>query len=149
MTKEERIQEELTRLTLIFFDSDEDRLSAAAPLLQNCAFMKCELEDLQEVINAEGAVETYQNGEHQSGQKQSATLQAYNMLMKSYSGLMKTLVSLLPNRRQETIYVNPMERKEKEAELRKREQDRQKKIVAAIAQAAEWQKQQREKQASM
>lgn len=138
MTKEERIQEELTRLTLIFFDADEDRLSAAAPLLQNCAFMKCELEDLQEIINEEGCVETYANGEHQSGQKQSATLQAYNMLMKSYSGLMKTLVSLLPNRRQETIYVNPMERKEKEAELRRQEQKRQKKIVAAIAQAAGW-----------
>lgn len=148
MTKEKRIEEELARLTQIFFDADEDRLSMAATLLQNAAFMKVTLEDLQEVINREGAVDEYQNGANQHGMKQSATLQSYNALIKNYAGVMKSLVSLLPNRPREMVYVPLSDRPKREAKLRESEEERQKKIAAEIARAAEWQRQQREKAAA-
>lgn len=144
MTKEERIQEELERLTQIFLDADESRLSAAATLLQNAAFMKVTLEDLQDVINREGPTDKYQNGANQHGMKQSATLQSYNALIKNYAGVMKSLVTLLPDRPKKIMYTPPGVREEKEEELRESEKERAQRINAEIARAAEWQRQQRE-----
>lgn len=123
-------------MTQIFFNADEDRLSAASTWLQNAAFMKVTLEDLQGVINKEGAVEEYQNGEHQHGMKQSATLQSYIALSKNYSTVMKHLVDMLPNRRRNMMYVNPVDAEDKEAELQALEDARLEKIAVMIARAA-------------
>lgn len=66
------------------------------PLIQNVAFMKVTLEDLQREINENGATDTYQNGANQWGVKQSATLQSYNALIKNYNTAIKTLSQFIP-----------------------------------------------------
>ena len=66
------------------------------PLLQNAAFMKVTLEDLQKAINENGVTDSYQNGANQSGTKASADLQAYNSLAKVYNALMDKLSAKLP-----------------------------------------------------
>ena len=96
MTKEERIEAELKRITERFEKADGNAKAIVAPLIQNAAFMKVTLEDLQEIINAEGVTDEYKNGANQYGIKQSATLQSYNALIKNYASVIKTLASILP-----------------------------------------------------
>ena len=69
------------------------------PILQNAAFMRVTLEDLQQLILEEGVVDEYQNGENQHGKKQSAALQSYNALVKNYAAVSKTLTQMLPPER--------------------------------------------------
>lgn len=96
MTKENRISEELNRISKFFDEVDGNQRAIVTPLLQNAAFMKVTLEDLQASINAQGATDEYKNGANQHGIKQSAALQAYNSLIKNYAGVIKTLSNLLP-----------------------------------------------------
>lgn len=91
-----RIEEECARITSRFSRADANQRAIVTPLIQNAAFMKVTLEDLQEIINAEGVIDEYKNGANQYGQKQSATLQSYNALIKNYASVIKTLSQILP-----------------------------------------------------
>ena len=65
MTKEEKnkeIKSKLNKLNKIFKSIPDDRKVVVADLIQNCAFIAVELEDLQELIKEQGSVEHYQNG---------------------------------------------------------------------------------------
>lgn len=96
MEKEQRIKKELARISVYFKQVDANQRAMAEPLLQNAAFMAVTLQDLQGVINAEGATEEYRNGQNQYGEKPSASLQAYNAMIKNYAGVIKALAQLLP-----------------------------------------------------
>lgn len=98
--KENRINAELKRLRKYFDAVDENQRAMAEPLLQNAAFMAITLQDLQLVINEEGATDEYRNGQHQYGEKPSANLQAYNATIKNYAGVIKALAQLLPKESQ-------------------------------------------------
>jgi len=101
-TKEERISEELKRISDLFPDLDSKQRSAIMPLIQNAAFMKVSLEDLQEIINRDGVTEVYQNGANQYGVKQSAAVQSYNVMIKNYAAVIKTISSMIPPERQKS-----------------------------------------------
>ena len=94
-TKEARIKRELDRLKKQFVKLDGRQKAVASSLIQNAAFMKVTLEDLQEIINSEGLIEEYQNGSNQKGVKQSAALQGYNALVKNYTAVLKTLGNMI------------------------------------------------------
>ena len=96
LSKEARITKEYTRMKKLFSAMPENELSFCDPLLQNAAFMKVTLEDLQRQINENGVTDQYQNGANQSGTKASADLQAYNSLAKVYNALMDKLSAKLP-----------------------------------------------------
>jgi hypothetical protein len=96
LTKDQRIQQEYERMKELFAAMPENELSFCDPLLQNAAFMKVTLEDLQQAINENGVTDQYQNGANQSGTKASADLQAYNSLAKVYNALMDKLSGKLP-----------------------------------------------------
>ena len=96
LTKDQRIREEYARMKKLFAAMPENELDFCDPLLQNAAFMKVTLEDLQESINENGVTDNYQNGANQSGTKASADLQAYNSLAKVYNALMDKLSGKLP-----------------------------------------------------
>ena len=102
-SKEKRIEEELKRISVWFSDMDENQRAVIDPIMQNSAFMKVTLDDLQEIINKEGVVDHYKNGENQYGLKPSATLQSYNSLVKNYAAVNKTLFSLLPKKREKQL----------------------------------------------
>ena len=95
-TKAERIAQELEKLNTLYRELPENKLKLLAPLIQNAAFMKVTLEELQETINAEGATDEYCNGANQFGRKQSANIQAYNSLIKNYNAVIDRLEKLLP-----------------------------------------------------
>lgn len=97
-TKEKRIKKEYRRIAKLYEDLAPDERALAEPLLQNSAFMKITLEDLQAAINANGAIDEYQNGENQRGTKASAELNAYNATMKSYINVQRQLTAMLPKK---------------------------------------------------
>lgn len=95
-TKDERIKNELDRINTVFDVVPEEERTVIDPLLQNYAFMKVTLEDLQEEILREGIAETYQNGRNQSGQKENSKLKSYNRLIKNFESVTKTVMKYLP-----------------------------------------------------
>lgn len=95
-TKEERIKKELNRLKRIYRMLTPNKLAIVTPLLENAAFMKVTLEDLQTIINDNGCSDEYKNGANQFGKKASADLQAYNSLIKNYNTVSDRLEKLLP-----------------------------------------------------
>lgn len=94
--KETKISEEFTRLLEIYKELPENKMKLIRPLIQNAAFMKATLEDLQESINKNGCSEEYKNGENQYGKKAAADLQAYNSLIKNYNSVSDRLEKMLP-----------------------------------------------------
>lgn len=94
--KEERISKELKRLKAIYKDLPKNKLAIVTSLLENAAFMKITLEDLQKSINESGCIDEYKNGANQYGKKASADLQAYNSLIKNYNTVSDRLEKLLP-----------------------------------------------------
>ncbi len=87
---------ELQKLVDIFSPLPENERAFLQPLLENAAFMRATLDELQAEIRRGGAVEEYQNGANQHGVKISATIQAYNQMMKTYHALMDKLLAKLP-----------------------------------------------------
>ena len=102
-SREKRIQNELNRIAVFYANMEENQKAVITPLLQNSAFMKVTLEDLQQLIVEEGVTDYYQNGANQHGRKQSASLQAYNTLVKNYAAITKTLSQMLPPEKKTTL----------------------------------------------
>lgn len=100
--KETRISEEFTRLLEIYKDLPENKMKLIRPLIQNAAFMKVTLEDLQLSINKNGCSEEYKNGENQYGKKAAADLQAYNSLIKNYNTVSDGLEKMLPTEKRKS-----------------------------------------------
>ncbi len=107
-TKEDRIKREKTRLNRIYKALESGKYALAYPLIENAAFMRITLDDLQASLNTNGCSDDYQNGANQFGRKASAELQAYNSLFKNYNTVMERLEKLLP----------PEQRKSKLDEMR-------------------------------
>ena len=95
-TKDERINAEFKKLTQLYISLPMNKKELLVPMMQNAAFMKATLEDLQQIINEEGATDEYCNGANQFGRKPSANIQAYNTMVKNYTNIIEKLNKLLP-----------------------------------------------------
>ena len=146
LTKEERIKVELDRISFLFEKADANEKALAFPLIQNAAFMRVTLEDLQKIINEEGVTEVYQNGANQHGVKQSATLQSYNALVKNFGSVIKALSAILPPEEKKTVragaWAAPEISKEERAERAREEKEKMERINEEVRRASEWQREQ-------
>ena len=104
--KEKRIQEETDRIAIFYSSMDSNRKALIIPLIQNAAFMKVTLDDLQAEIKKSGVVEVYQNGANQHGFKQSSALQSYNALIKNYAAVNKTLAQMMPHEEKPVLTIS-------------------------------------------
>ena len=107
-TREARIKRENTRLRKLFADLPPNELAFVTPLLKNMAFMVVTLEDLQEEINQTGTVDEYQNGAAQYGKKASATIQAYNAILKNFLSATDKLIARLPKEQRKSALAELM-----------------------------------------
>lgn len=89
--QKDRITNEENRLLELFQNVTDAERKLALPSIKNLAFMRIQLEDLQNEITNKGAIEKYDNGGGQKGYKQSTALQSYNNLIKSYNTTLKLL----------------------------------------------------------
>ena len=102
LSKETRIKRELNRLKKFYSELPQNRLAIVMPLLENMAFMKITLDDLQKRINEHGCSDEYKNGENQYGRKAGADLQAYNSLVKNFNTISDRLEKMLPPERRKS-----------------------------------------------
>ena len=96
MTKDKRIKKEFDRLARLFAELPSNKLELVTPLMENAAFMRITLDDLQTQIVEGGTTDEYKNGENQFGRKISADIQAYNTTMKVYTSVIDRLAKMLP-----------------------------------------------------
>ena len=75
---------------------DKNKLQTVESLIKNAAFMAVSLEELQEIINDEGYVVEYQNGENQKGTKQSDAVKTHIAMTKNHAAIIKQLTDLVP-----------------------------------------------------
>jgi len=94
--KKSQITKEYKKLESIYETVDADTYNTIKPMLQQAAFLIITLRDLQDVINENGAVEEYQNGENQKGYHVSPAVTSYNKLISNYNTIVKTLLSVNP-----------------------------------------------------
>nr|DAE34922.1 MAG TPA: hypothetical protein [Caudoviricetes sp.] len=101
-TVEQRIKSETKRLLRIFADLDPNKLQTVNTLICRVAFATVSLQDLEMQLARDGWVEEYQNGENQSGVKQSASAGVYLSLTKNLNAMVKQLVDLVPAAQRES-----------------------------------------------
>ena len=94
--KTTRIKKEKERLEEIFRDLEPNKLKTCAALIDRAAFITVSLEDLEDQLNETGWVETYQNGENQSGMKKAAAADVHISLTKNLNAIVKQLLELVP-----------------------------------------------------
>ena len=110
MDANKQIKRELTRMKKMFANLPENEAKFVEPLLQNAAFMRVILEDLQAQIVENGCVEEYTNGENQGGKKMSAELSAYNTTVRNYNAVMVKLIERLPKEEKKSAMLQMMEK---------------------------------------
>lgn len=96
LTRFERIEKEEKRLKSVFRGIDKNKLKVVEPLIQNAAFTRIALEDLQEEIAMYGYTVEYQNGENQRGTKQSDAVKTHIAMTKNLANIIKQLEELTP-----------------------------------------------------
>ena len=96
LTKDQKIRREITRLKRVFRDLDKNKRQTVESLIRNAAFMAVSLEELQEIINEEGYIVEYQNGENQKGTKQSDAVKTHIAMTKNHAAIIKQLADLAP-----------------------------------------------------
>lgn len=93
--REKRIQIEKRRLTKSYKSLTGHRQVLAESLIDRASQQRIMLEDLEGAIAVNGMVEDYNNGQHQSGRKQSAEMASYTSLTKQHLATTKQLDDLL------------------------------------------------------
>ena len=92
---DERMIAEYARLHALFKDLPERTLETVRKLISRAAFLTVTLEKLELDILENGYAEKYQNGQFQSGTKQSVAAATHVSYMKNMLATMKQLTDLL------------------------------------------------------
>ena len=90
------LKERVAELNDIFAEVPAEKMKVAGQMIIRVAKMEFYLLDLEAEIDEVGFVEHYQNGENQSGTKES-TASRYSTVVKNYNSLVRTLLTLLPD----------------------------------------------------
>lgn len=96
-SKDKRIEEELTVLTEVLADIPENKKKVASGLIENAAFMRATLKELQEKVNEDGAVVEKTNGNGFEVCRENPALTAYSKVLTGYNKTVGQLVALLPD----------------------------------------------------
>ena len=96
--RKKRITSEYNRISAALTSVPEDRLTAAEKLMREAAYMTEIIADARDEIDANGIIETYQNGENQFGKKKSPAVEIYDRAVNSYAKIIKQLTDLMPDR---------------------------------------------------
>ena len=96
MDKDKRIKNEIAELNKIFADIPADRKKLVEGLIQNAAFMRVTLEELQQEVIENGAVIQCQSGNGFDTIKDNPAQKAYTTMVARYTQITKQLNDMLP-----------------------------------------------------
>lgn len=91
-----RYKSELKKLKHSLRHIDKKDLLISAVLIKNLAFITVQMEELQLMVERDGYIMEYQNGENQKGTKKSVASELYAVTTKNYSVLFGKLQNVLP-----------------------------------------------------
>ena len=94
--KTRRFKREKARVRRICRDMEPSLLKAAEGLIQEAAFMRVTLEELRQVIDAEGILDVFEQGGDIIVRRHPA-VKAYASMVQRYCTTSKLLTSLLPD----------------------------------------------------
>ena len=94
--KKARITSEVTRLTKLFADIDENKKKLVRATIKDVAFLTVAMQDLREEMVVSGLIDEYKSGPDQYGKKQSTALQSYLQCSNKLTAAMKILNDQLP-----------------------------------------------------
>lgn len=100
LDKEKMIKKEITELKRFFKEIENDKKPFANRLIEQCSFMSVTLRELQETLNADGAIELFVNGKQKMLREHPAT-KTYNAMIKNYNSVIKQLLEMLPEGKKE------------------------------------------------
>ena len=90
------IKQEIKRLNPLLENIDSNRKRAFEKLINDAAFMAVTLEEARAIINRDGIIESYQNGQNQYGYKKSSAVEVYDKMINTYSKIVKQMCDVLP-----------------------------------------------------
>ena len=93
---QKRVRREKNRLRKFYKDLDDSRKGIAAGLIERAAFMRVQLEDLEEDIEQKGWTEPFKQGSAPAYDRARPNGQTYNTLNANYQKIIKQLDALLP-----------------------------------------------------
>lgn len=93
---EKEIAREQKRLQTIFENVPDSKKETVAGLIENAAFMRCELKQLRQDILTHGAVVSAKTGNGYEKTTENPCLKNYNSMLGKYNYCIKLLLSLLP-----------------------------------------------------
>ena len=88
--RKSKIRKEIKRLEDILGNQDD----LATELIRTAAFLKVEIAETEAIIQRDGVVEAYKNGENQYGQKKSSAVEVHDKFLKNYLSTIKQLAEL-------------------------------------------------------
>ena len=95
LTKEQKIEAEVKRLTHIFEKADSKKLDTVKGLIDECAFMRITLGELREAIDQNGTIDEMPQGEY-SIIRESPYVKTYHTMVQRYTTASEKLLGLLP-----------------------------------------------------
>ena len=95
-TKESRIKAEKKRLETLYSELPESRHKLADGLIERAAFMRVELEDLEEDIRLNGWAEMFSQGNQEPYPRARPQGQSYNTMNANYLKVIQKLDAMLP-----------------------------------------------------
>lgn len=95
LTKEQKIEAEVKRLTQIFKNADSKKLDTVKGLIDECAFMRITLGELREAIDQNGTIDEMPQGEY-SIIRESPYVKTYHTMVQRYTTASEKLLGLLP-----------------------------------------------------
>jgi len=93
--KKEAIKKEISRLKRIIKNIPDDKKKAAEGLIQEAAFMRATLGELREIIDRDGPLDLFEQGDYAYNREHPA-VKSYNTMVQRYSAICKLIFDLLP-----------------------------------------------------
>ena len=94
-TTDKRVAATAKKMLKALGEIDENQLDIVKSLVEEAAFMRVTLQNLRTAISGGGVIDTYQNGENQSGRKKSAEVDIYNTMIKNYNATVKQILDVV------------------------------------------------------
>ena len=93
---EARVKKEKNRLARFYSKLEPRKKGVADGLIERAAFMRCQLEDLEQYLNENGWTEPFKQGTAPAYDRARPAGQTYNTLNANYQKIIKQLDAMLP-----------------------------------------------------
>lgn len=98
LERKQRYKSELGKLRRSLKHIDKKDLKVCEVLIKNIAFITVQMEELALMVEADGYLSVYKNGENQVGVKKSVPADLYTVSCKNYAVLFGKLQAALPKK---------------------------------------------------